>query len=123
MQPTPGVPRRKGEQRRKDRVMKMLHTLPEQAQDSIIDSLSDEERQQYGVRRREMATVSSIGDTQQTPRSQPGTLSGELPEQQVAQLPKTTEWRGEPQHARKESAPQQSRTRRLFGSKRRGDDN
>ncbi|RZS37209.1 hypothetical protein EV193_106447 [Herbihabitans rhizosphaerae] len=50
MQPTPGLPVRTGMVRRKDRVMRILHTLPSAAQESIIESLSPEEQQRYGVR-------------------------------------------------------------------------
>ncbi len=49
MQPTPGLPERQGARRRKDRVMRILHTLPEAARESIIASLSPEERRHYGV--------------------------------------------------------------------------
>lgn len=49
IQPTPGLPPRQGERRRKDRMMKLLHTLPENARHSIIESLSDEDRRRYGV--------------------------------------------------------------------------
>ncbi len=49
MQPTPGLPERQGARRRKDRVMRIMHTLPEAARESIIASLSPEERRHYGV--------------------------------------------------------------------------
>ncbi|WP_435061950.1 ABC transporter ATP-binding protein [Amycolatopsis thermoflava] len=58
MQPTPGVPTRQGAIRRKDRVMKILHTLPPAAQEGIIASLSAEEQRRYGVTpRRPVVTV------------------------------------------------------------------
>jgi phospholipid/cholesterol/gamma-HCH transport system ATP-binding protein len=47
--PTPGLPERVGERRRKDRVMRILHTLPPQAQASIVESLTPAERERYGV--------------------------------------------------------------------------
>jgi phospholipid/cholesterol/gamma-HCH transport system ATP-binding protein len=47
--PTPGLPERAGERRRKDRVMRILHTLPEPAQKSIVESLTPEDRERYGV--------------------------------------------------------------------------
>jgi phospholipid/cholesterol/gamma-HCH transport system ATP-binding protein len=96
MQPTPGTPVRQGAVRRQERVMAMLHSLPEQAQQSIVDSLSDEERQKYGIPNRQMATVGSRTPqpTQRLPvdgvgrgGKNDGTLSGQLPEQQVASLP------------------------------------
>lgn len=47
--PTPGLPERKGDRRRKDRVMNILQTLPAAAQEGIIESLSPEDQQRYGV--------------------------------------------------------------------------
>ena len=47
--PTPGLPERAGERRRKDRVMRILHTLPQPAQKSIVESLNAEDRERYGV--------------------------------------------------------------------------
>lgn len=79
MRPSPGIPARKGEQRRKDRVMKMLHTFPDQAQRSIVASLSNEERDRYGVSEREFA-AGTWGDTAEHPTEQQGTVSGQLPE-------------------------------------------
>ncbi|MBK1784068.1 ABC transporter ATP-binding protein [Prauserella cavernicola] len=49
LQPTPGLPERTGVRRRKDRVMRILHTLPPAAQEGIIESLTPEERVHYGV--------------------------------------------------------------------------
>ncbi|WP_326836764.1 ATP-binding cassette domain-containing protein [Amycolatopsis rhabdoformis] len=51
MQPAPGLPPRPGEARRKDRVLRLLPTLPEAAQDGILASLTPEERRRYGVDR------------------------------------------------------------------------
>ncbi|MFC4001589.1 ABC transporter ATP-binding protein [Prauserella oleivorans] len=92
LQPTPGLPERKGVRRRKDRVMKILHTLPPAAQEGIISSLTPEERRRYGI-----------------PESAPdrpfaGAHRGELPPDDVATVPGSP-WR-EPaprpgsQHAR-----------------------
>jgi phospholipid/cholesterol/gamma-HCH transport system ATP-binding protein len=50
LQPTPGLPERHGARRRQDRVMTILHTLPDAAQRGIVDSLTDEERHRYGLR-------------------------------------------------------------------------
>lgn len=47
--PDPGLPARKAVQRRKDRVMHMLDTLPEPAQRSVLDSLTAEDRARYGL--------------------------------------------------------------------------
>ncbi|WP_127784008.1 ATP-binding cassette domain-containing protein [Rhodococcus sp. X156] len=44
---TPGSPDRQAVHRRRERVMGMLHTLPEQAQRGILDSFSDEDRAVY----------------------------------------------------------------------------
>ncbi|SFB13484.1 phospholipid/cholesterol/gamma-HCH transport system ATP-binding protein [Amycolatopsis marina] len=49
MQPSPGLPERAGSRNRTDRVMQSLHTLPENAQHAIVESLSPEARRHYGV--------------------------------------------------------------------------
>jgi phospholipid/cholesterol/gamma-HCH transport system ATP-binding protein len=49
LNPTPGLPERSGVRRRKDRVMRILHTLPVKAQQAIVDSLSVADRQRYGL--------------------------------------------------------------------------
>jgi phospholipid/cholesterol/gamma-HCH transport system ATP-binding protein len=49
--PTEGIGERKAVQRRKDRVMQTLHTLPEKAQTAILESLTDEDMQRYGISR------------------------------------------------------------------------
>lgn len=55
MQPTPGLPERSGDRRRTDRVMRMLHELPDPAQDAIIESLSEEDKRHYDVHTRQYA--------------------------------------------------------------------
>jgi phospholipid/cholesterol/gamma-HCH transport system ATP-binding protein len=52
LRPTPGLPPRAGAQRRKDRVMRVLNTLPVAAREGIVGSLTLEEQQHYGVRAR-----------------------------------------------------------------------
>jgi phospholipid/cholesterol/gamma-HCH transport system ATP-binding protein len=47
-----GLPERRAVQRRMDRVMSMLHTLPGDAQRVIIDSLGSREIAKYRIRRR-----------------------------------------------------------------------
>ena len=47
--PTEGLGERKATQRRKDRVMQILHTLPEKAQTAILESLTEEDMQRYGI--------------------------------------------------------------------------
>jgi phospholipid/cholesterol/gamma-HCH transport system ATP-binding protein len=49
--PTPGMPERQAIRRRKDRVMRILHTLPFAAQEAIVESLTPEDRMRYGVGR------------------------------------------------------------------------
>jgi phospholipid/cholesterol/gamma-HCH transport system ATP-binding protein len=44
---SPGMPVRQAVQRRRDRVMGMLHTLSEPAQQAILDSLTPDERERY----------------------------------------------------------------------------
>ena len=49
--PTEGIGERKAVRRRKDRVMQVLHTLPEKAQTAILEQLTDEDRERYGISR------------------------------------------------------------------------
>ncbi|WP_447004534.1 ABC transporter ATP-binding protein [Saccharothrix isguenensis] len=49
LEPTPGLPPRGAVRRRKDRVMSILHTLPPEAQQGIIASLTSDEQRRYGV--------------------------------------------------------------------------
>jgi phospholipid/cholesterol/gamma-HCH transport system ATP-binding protein len=45
IQPSPGLPDRKAAQRRRQRVLDMLHTLPEAAQKAIKDLMEQEDKQ------------------------------------------------------------------------------
>jgi phospholipid/cholesterol/gamma-HCH transport system ATP-binding protein len=47
IQPTPGLPYRQAVRRRKDRVMRIMHTLPVSARRGILSSLDDEDRARY----------------------------------------------------------------------------
>jgi len=47
LDPTPGLPVREAVQRRKDRVMTILHTLPARAQQAIMASFSEADRARY----------------------------------------------------------------------------
>jgi phospholipid/cholesterol/gamma-HCH transport system ATP-binding protein len=47
LEPTPGLPPRQAVQRRKDRVMSMLPTLPQAAQEAIIASLNESDLARY----------------------------------------------------------------------------
>jgi phospholipid/cholesterol/gamma-HCH transport system ATP-binding protein len=47
LDPTPGLPTRQAVQRRKDRVMSMLHTLPPRAQHEILASFTPADRVRY----------------------------------------------------------------------------
>ncbi|MCP3798915.1 ABC transporter ATP-binding protein [Allokutzneria sp. A3M-2-11 16] len=49
IQPSPGLPVRRAADRRKQRVMGVLHTLPPVAREAIIASLTDEERARFGL--------------------------------------------------------------------------
>ena len=42
--PSPGLPERKAAGRRQERVLQMLHTLPEKAQEAVERALDDEHR-------------------------------------------------------------------------------
>ncbi|GAA4940831.1 ABC-type transporter Mla maintaining outer membrane lipid asymmetry ATPase subunit MlaF [Actinomycetospora succinea] len=46
-----GVPERKAVQRRKDRVMQVLHTLPPKAQTAILEQLTEADQERYGISR------------------------------------------------------------------------
>jgi phospholipid/cholesterol/gamma-HCH transport system ATP-binding protein len=50
MQPTPGLPERRGAQRRRQRVLEMLHTLPASAQRAIKEAIAHEEEQEAAER-------------------------------------------------------------------------
>ncbi len=87
IEPTPGLPEREAVRRRKDRVMKILHTLPPAAQEGIIESLTPEEQQRYGVHAHHLVGA----------RTQHGTVpnqhQGQLPADQIAQVPVDGGWR------------------------------
>jgi phospholipid/cholesterol/gamma-HCH transport system ATP-binding protein len=92
LQPTPGLPDRMGVHRRKDRVMSILHTLPPAAQEGIIESLTPQEQQHYGVRPRMFVQAAATVPAGQRPRPTPAPrerIQGDLG---VAQLPET-QWR------------------------------
>ncbi|MGH3950262.1 MAG: ABC transporter ATP-binding protein, partial [Pseudonocardiaceae bacterium] len=86
IQPSPGLPERQGDRRRKDRVMKILDTLPPAAQEGIIESLSPEDQQHYGVHPHQL-----VGAGQRSGQGRHDTLPlehrGELPTDQVASVP------------------------------------
>ncbi|HVW44131.1 MAG TPA: ABC transporter ATP-binding protein [Amycolatopsis sp.] len=84
MMPTPGMPERPGALRRKDRVMRILHTLPPAAQEGIIESLTPEEQAHYGVQPRREPTWDQTVRTQPVPDRH----RGQLPQDQVARLPR-----------------------------------
>jgi phospholipid/cholesterol/gamma-HCH transport system ATP-binding protein len=102
IEPTPGLGERGAVRRRKDRVMRIIHTLPKQAQDGIIESLTPQERERYGVSTgaapfrpsphpRGDGWQPAAGDLDSTtPGTTPGTSHGT-----VARLPTST-WRGTP---------------------------
>jgi phospholipid/cholesterol/gamma-HCH transport system ATP-binding protein len=56
LDPTEGLGERKAVQRRKDRVMQVLHTLPEKAQTAILESLTEEDQERYGISREQDRT-------------------------------------------------------------------
>ncbi|WP_116110461.1 ABC transporter ATP-binding protein [Amycolatopsis ruanii] len=87
MQPTPGVPTRQGAIRRKDRVMKILHTLPPAAQEGIIESLSPEEQRHYGVTPRRAVHTGSRHAAPTHPL--PTQHQGQLPQEEIAHMPQS----------------------------------
>ncbi len=62
MQPSPGVPERQGAIRRQQRVLDLLHTLPQDAQDSIKKSIDDEKKR----REKESKITEQLSDEQLT---------------------------------------------------------
>jgi len=102
LQPTPGLPEREGVRRRKDRVMRILHTLPPAAQEGIIESLTPEEQQRYGLQPHMLVSAGApprppvpqpTTPLRPSPRPRPaqGRIQGDLSDQQVARLP-DSEW-------------------------------
>ena len=91
---TPGTPDRQAVHRRKERVMGMLHTLPEQAQRGIWDSFDDDDREQY-EKMHDGSSGPRSGEQRPGGRSSDGQSSGEQGEQ--------SEW-SQPQHRDQEVA-------------------
>jgi phospholipid/cholesterol/gamma-HCH transport system ATP-binding protein len=88
IEPTPGLPERQGVRRRKDRVMSIIDTLPRQAQDGIRESLTEQDRERYGVRSSRLATAAAGVRPSPRPRKQVWAPSeGELAPDEVASLP------------------------------------
>jgi phospholipid/cholesterol/gamma-HCH transport system ATP-binding protein len=110
IEPTPGLPERGAVRRRKDRVMRILHTLPRQAQEGIIESLTPAEQAHYGVRSGVRASSMATAGANRPPRPSPsprprdrewapseGDLNAttEHVDPDVARLPKSN-WRTDP---------------------------
>src|SRR5690606_23618603 len=91
MQPTPGLPPRKGDKRRTDRVMRMLHELPPKAQAANIESLTEAHTQFYAVPSHATAAANAApaaaGKQASQPRPQPPGAGGDPPGAQRGQLP------------------------------------
>jgi phospholipid/cholesterol/gamma-HCH transport system ATP-binding protein len=72
IQPSPGLPERKAAARRKQRVLDMLHTLPEAAQKAIKDLMEQEDREEQEARQEAQNQRQSPGDgDQRSDRPQP----------------------------------------------------
>ncbi|MBM7770376.1 phospholipid/cholesterol/gamma-HCH transport system ATP-binding protein [Actinokineospora baliensis] len=67
LEPTPGLPERMAVRRRKDRVMRVLHSLPQAAQQGIIESLTPDELLRYGLTAPRPRPAPHIDDTQEIP--------------------------------------------------------
>lgn len=127
IEPTPGQPERKGVRRRKDRVMRILHTLPPAAQEGILESLTPQDRERYGMQPAPaLATANSattspetVRHAQPAPGPVPDQHAGQLPADRVAQVPSS----GWPQPAQR-PAPQPQPRPRPGGARhtRSGDD-
>jgi phospholipid/cholesterol/gamma-HCH transport system ATP-binding protein len=78
IEPTPGLPVRDAVRRRKDRVMSIIHTLPHEAQQGIIASLTPAEQSKYGVFAGATRTPSPTPRTETGWQRQSGQLGGDL---------------------------------------------
>ena len=71
--------------------MRDLHTLPEPAQQSIIESLSPQEQQRYGVRPHRLVGARQHPDHNQAQHRPAGPVpnqhAGQLPAEQIANMP------------------------------------
>ncbi|MCX2728975.1 ATP-binding cassette domain-containing protein [Saccharopolyspora sp. NFXS83] len=76
---SPGLPERTAVRRRQDRVMANLHSLTPEAQQQIFKSMSDQEREHYGIR-------AGVAPAQAPAAS----MSGSLPQGDVARVPQQT---------------------------------
>ena len=78
--------------------MKILHTLPLAAQEGIIESLTPDDQQRYGVHPHLLVGAAQQQAQQRTRRPSgpvlPSNHQGELPSEQVAQLPNAG-WQGQ----------------------------
>ena len=102
LQPTPGMPERTAVRRRKDRVMRILNTLPPAAQEAIVESLTPQERRHYGMRSLghpltvgRHAPPSSPTLPKRQGRPAPGRrerMQGDLPQDRVVSMP-SSDWR------------------------------
>jgi phospholipid/cholesterol/gamma-HCH transport system ATP-binding protein len=67
LEPTPGMPPRRAVERRKSRVMSILHTLPPQAQQAILASLSTADLERYRLNSAPVTLSPPAGTTAQGP--------------------------------------------------------
>jgi phospholipid/cholesterol/gamma-HCH transport system ATP-binding protein len=99
IEPTPGLPERQGVRRRKDRVMTIIDTLPPGAQEGIVESLTPEERERYGVRSHRLATSGAFRPSPRPRYQEWDSHEGDLSPEEIASLPKRdphTSWRPDP---------------------------
>ncbi|SDD93142.1 ABC transporter ATP-binding protein [Actinokineospora iranica] len=95
LEPTPGLPPRDAARRRRQRVMQILHTLPEPAQHGILASLSREDFDRYQDWRRRTAGMAMPTALPERPPSRPVSpqqahqATRPIPPQQVQQAPAT----------------------------------
>ncbi|GAB2657384.1 ABC transporter ATP-binding protein [Saccharopolyspora gloriosae] len=94
---SPGLPERTAVRRRQDRVMANLHSLTPEAQQQIFKSMSDQEREHYGIR----AGVAP---------AQAPSMSGSLPQGDVARVPQqaASQQATRPAGPAPQAAPQQA---------------
>jgi phospholipid/cholesterol/gamma-HCH transport system ATP-binding protein len=98
IEPTPGLPERQGVRRRKDRVMSIIDTLPPQAREGIVQSLTPEERERYKVGGRRLATAGAFRPSPRPRASEWEDSRGDLHAGHVAETPES-DWKADPPSA------------------------
>ncbi|WP_084794116.1 ABC transporter ATP-binding protein [Actinokineospora bangkokensis] len=106
LEPTPGLPPRDAARRRRQRVMQILHTLPESAQHGILASLSRDDYERYQEwRRRTTGMPMPSSPTATLPREQTQ-VSQQLPTRPASRAGQPTQQVQRPPQQRPAAPPQ-----------------